>query len=309
MASSTTRLLLRKPDGDPVTGDNIDVDLDISASMDKIDDAVGAHICTSGTRPTAAQRWDGRIIKETDTKRMYVWDAGLSFWMPLLNGRGSGIGPYLLGTSTDTGGEGINLSGSAAATNMWRSRVGSEANPRFTIDADGSMNWGAGGASAVDTRLYRSAADTLRTPDNLTIDGILNAASFTQFGYSLARTAAQTIPLTTFTPISWDTETVDTPANFTPHATTGTTITLPANGGGIWALCVVLTMAGAPTGLSMVSSTFSGLGGLGRAPWTDNVSTLAMIVPLAGSSTVQIQAYRSGGGSNVTGNLFLYRIA
>jgi hypothetical protein len=173
MASSTTRLLLRKPDGDPVTGDNIDVDLDISASMDKIDDAVGAHVCTSGTRPTGSQRWNGRIIKETDTLRMYVWDAGLSFWLPLLNGRGSGIGPYLLGTSTDTTGEGINSSGTAASTAMWRSRVGSEANPRFTMNVDGELNWGAGGASAVDTRLYRSAADTLRTPDSFTVDANL----------------------------------------------------------------------------------------------------------------------------------------
>jgi hypothetical protein len=173
MATSTTRLGLRKPDGDPVTGDNIDVDLDISASMDKIDDAVGAHICTSGTRPVGAQRWDGRIIYETDTRRKYMWANALSFWLPILSGRGSGIGPYLLGTSTDTGGEGINLSGSAAATNMWRSRVGSEANNRFTIDADGSMNWGAGGGSAVDTRLYRSAADMLRTADSFTVDGNL----------------------------------------------------------------------------------------------------------------------------------------
>lgn len=173
MASSTTRLGLRKPDGDPVTGDNIDVDLDISASMDKIDDAVGAHVCTSGTRPTGGQRWDGRIIYETDTRRKYMWANALSFWLPLLSGRGSGIGPYLLGTSTDTGGEGINLSGTANNTNMWRSRVGAEANNRFTIDADGSMNWGAGGASAVDTRLYRSAADTLRTPDNFTVDANL----------------------------------------------------------------------------------------------------------------------------------------
>lgn len=172
MGANTTRLLLWKPDGSP-GGDNINVDTDISDNADIIDDAVGFKVCTSGTRPTGAQRWNGRCIYETDTRRQYMWQETLGFWMPMLVGRGSGIGPYLIGTSTDTGGEGLNLSGSAAATNMWRSRVGSEANNRFTIDADGSMNWGAGGASAVDTRLYRSAADTLRTPDNLTVDGNL----------------------------------------------------------------------------------------------------------------------------------------
>jgi hypothetical protein len=173
MATSTTRLGLRKPDGDPVTGDNIDVALDISGSMDKIDDAVGAHICTSGTRPTGGQRWNGRIIKETDTLRMYIWDAGTSFWLPLLNGRGSGVGPYLLGTSTDTGGEGINVSASVANAHILRSRVTTEANPRLTVDADGRMQWGAGGASAPDTNLYRNAANELKTDDAFSVVGNL----------------------------------------------------------------------------------------------------------------------------------------
>ena len=38
-------------------------------------------------------------------------------------------------------------------------------NPRFRIDAGGTHNWGAGGATATDTTLYRFAADTLKTDD------------------------------------------------------------------------------------------------------------------------------------------------
>jgi hypothetical protein len=172
MGTNTTRLLLWKPDGSP-GGDNINVDTDISDNADIIDDAVGFKVCTSGTRPTGAQRWNGRVIYETDTKRTYMWQATLGFWMPLIIGQGSGVGPYLLGTSTDSGGEGINISASVANAHILRSRVTTEANPRLTLDTDGRIQWGAGGASAVDTNLYRNAANELKTDDAFSVVGNL----------------------------------------------------------------------------------------------------------------------------------------
>jgi hypothetical protein len=171
----TTRLLLRKPDPNPSTGDLINVVTDINDSMDKIDATIGTTVCTSGTRPTGTDRWDGRQIYETDTRRTYVWANALTAWLPMLVGR-STDGPYLLGQSTDTSGEGINSRGSVAGANMWRSRVTSDANPRFTVDADGAMNWGPGSA-AVDTKLYRSAADTLKTDDSFVAVGSVTAAN------------------------------------------------------------------------------------------------------------------------------------
>ena len=42
---------------------------------------------------------------------------------------------------------------------------------RFQIDAGGVHSWGAGGASAVDTTLYRSAANTLKTDDSFIVGG------------------------------------------------------------------------------------------------------------------------------------------
>lgn len=173
MGTNTTRLLLWKPDGSP-GGDNINVNTDINDNADIIDSAINFTICTSGTRPTGAQRWDGRQIYETDTRRAYMWQQGLGFWMPMLIGRGSGVGPYLLGTSTDTGGEGLNISGSVASAHILRSRVTTEANPRLTVDTDGRMQWGAGGASAVDTNLYRNSANELKTDDALTVVGNLS---------------------------------------------------------------------------------------------------------------------------------------
>lgn len=179
MATTTTRLLLRKPDPDPSTGDFINVVTDINNSMDKIDAAIGVTVCTSGTRPTGADRWDGREIYETDTRRNYMWNSSLATWLPLLVGRGTD-GPYLLGQSTDTTGEGINSRGSATSANMWRSRVTSDANPRFTIQADGFMSWGPG-SGAVDTTLGRNAAATLKVDDHLIVDGNLTVNGVTGF--------------------------------------------------------------------------------------------------------------------------------
>ncbi len=51
-----------------------------------------------------------------------------------------------------------------------RSYVGTEANPRFAIFADGGMNWGAG-STAVDVNLYRSAANVLKTDDTFNAVG------------------------------------------------------------------------------------------------------------------------------------------
>ena len=42
---------------------------------------------------------------------------------------------------------------------------------RYTVDASGKQVWGSGSAEA-DTNLYRSAADTLKTDDALTVAGI-----------------------------------------------------------------------------------------------------------------------------------------
>lgn len=75
----TTRLGLVKPDPDPVTGDFVDVSV-INANMTKLDDSVGAFPCTSGTRPTGVDRWHGRFIRETDTRKVYVWNATQVQW-------------------------------------------------------------------------------------------------------------------------------------------------------------------------------------------------------------------------------------
>lgn len=51
-----------------------------------------------------------------------------------------------------------NASSTAAAVGF---KVTGEANPRFQVNIDGTLNWGPGGATATDSTLYREAATTL----------------------------------------------------------------------------------------------------------------------------------------------------
>lgn len=46
------------------------------------------------------------------------------------------------------------------------------ATPNFTIEAGGKLKWSSGSATA-DTNLYRASADTLKTDDNLVVEGNL----------------------------------------------------------------------------------------------------------------------------------------
>jgi hypothetical protein len=49
--------------------------------------------------------------------------------------------------------------------------VGAEANPRVKLDLGSKMSFGPGGATAVDTNLYRGAAGQLKTDNDLAIVG------------------------------------------------------------------------------------------------------------------------------------------
>jgi len=184
MATFTTRLLLRKPDPDPVTGDNVDVATDINASMDKLDAAVGFHICTSGTRPVGAERWDGRGILETDTLKAYVWSATGASWLQLLIGSAQfnaglradrlglgvapGAGSQLIKTIAAGGGSTaqvlIETSSAATGHRAISFRGSGDTQDHYILDFDGTMQWSSGGAAA-DVNLKRASANLLRTDD------------------------------------------------------------------------------------------------------------------------------------------------
>lgn len=60
---------------------------------------------------------------------------------------------------------GISVVTVASTDNVIETFVTAEANLRWSVNGSGATRWGAGGGSALDTRLYRSAASTL-TVDN-----------------------------------------------------------------------------------------------------------------------------------------------
>ncbi len=78
-----------------------------------------------------------------------------------------------------------------APTNLvlWAA-VSGEAQNRYMLMSDGSMNWG-GGSAATDTTLYRSAANTLKTDDNFLIQTATNSTSAFQVQNSSSGTILQ----------------------------------------------------------------------------------------------------------------------
>ena len=144
--------------------------------------------------------------------------------------------------------------GSGATTDAIQTRVTGDTVSRLNIDADGGMSWGPGGAAAQDTNLYRSAADTLKTDDNLvvtgtaatgnlTVTGTVTGTGTADFGhtevtsgitYATDFSAGSMIYRETAGSLFIDVEVVRSGATFTPAGTSGnvtpdlTICTLPA---------------------------------------------------------------------------------
>jgi hypothetical protein len=76
MATLTTKLGLSKPD----TTDQVLVSV-LNANMDSLDSVAGqVYVCTSSTRPSGSNLWDGRVIFETDTGELRVYVSGTTTW-------------------------------------------------------------------------------------------------------------------------------------------------------------------------------------------------------------------------------------
>ncbi|WP_435279347.1 hypothetical protein [Streptomyces sp. 1222.5] len=173
---STTRLGLYKSKSDG--SELVTYTQDIGQNLDKLDLAVGFQACTSTTRPSTP--FSGKPIFETDTSYRSYFSNGTSpasaSWVEIPNGSAT-----YNSNLTMASGKQINLGGSGspasiavlntlAGTDMLTGRVTGDTQSRFVLDTDGTMNWGPGGASATDVNLFRSATNTLRTNDNLTVD-------------------------------------------------------------------------------------------------------------------------------------------
>jgi hypothetical protein len=143
----------------------VDYTQDIGDNLDKIDLAVGALACTSSTRPSVP--WNGQLIRETDTDRLWV-----------SNGSSPASGSWseiCTPGTTQLFTDGIGSIGSATTTVTIATYVDGDTANRFAIHADGKQEWGSGSAT-LDTNLYRSAANTLKTDDSLIVAGGLTVS-------------------------------------------------------------------------------------------------------------------------------------
>lgn len=154
---STTRLGLNKPNGDPETGDYVDIDK-LNENADKVDAAISTTVCTSSTRPTTP--FQGQLILETDTGRIYVW---LGSWIQVPT---SGSGRSLLGF--------IDFERPVNTDGIVTGKVTGDTIARFVFQADGGLQLGSGSAGR-DTNLYRGGANLLKTDDAFQAVGPLNA--------------------------------------------------------------------------------------------------------------------------------------
>lgn len=91
-------------------------------------------------------------------------------------GRAADNNALVAGTLDATVNKGFYVNGDTVGRFLFGSYVTGDAQLRFTPQVDGTMNWG-NGTDATDTNLYRSAANTLKTDDNLIVAGAGTAAN------------------------------------------------------------------------------------------------------------------------------------
>jgi len=126
-----------------------------------------------------------------------------------------------------------------------------------------------------------------------------------RMGCSLRRVAAQTLPDAAPTAFTWDTEDADTHGLFA----SGTDITIPAGGGGVWVISVVAVfIAAALTGIGMTQIKIDG-GEQARAPFADNGSSVGLVMPLSAGQVITVAVYAdTAAGTTMTGAVFCYRV-
>lgn len=99
----------------------------------------------------------------------------------------SGVG-FLFRNTTAGGHVAANIVSQSQTASSRALQVGlqSDSVNRFSLEASGLMEWGAGGGTARDTNLYRSAADTLRTDDTFSALSLVAGTSTDVIGTALS---------------------------------------------------------------------------------------------------------------------------
>jgi hypothetical protein len=122
--------------------------------MDNLDTyAMGfAQVTNAAARPTTV--WPGLCIFQTSDSTTWVSNGSApasASWINIPNGASSSA---------------YNFNLAATGTDAITSKITTDTTNRYVMNADGGMEWGPGGSAALDTTLYRSTADTLKTDDS-----------------------------------------------------------------------------------------------------------------------------------------------
>lgn len=157
MSSLTTRMGFYKPVG----AEFVNVTTDLNNNWDKVDAYMGFASCTSSTRPSTV--WAGLCIFETNTSKTYV-----------SNGTGPASGSWIEIPNLASL---INVTAGTTGTDAVTVNVTGDTQSRFIVNGSGTLEWGSG-SGAVDTNLYRSGANALKTDDSFeAVGGLITAGT------------------------------------------------------------------------------------------------------------------------------------
>lgn len=124
----------------------------------------------------------GDVVGTTDTQTLTNKTLGATAVTGAITSSASASAGELISvTNTHSSPANANtqLTAATGADLQLASDVTGDTDNRFQMTAGGKMQWGAGGASSVDTDLYRASASTLETDGNLTVGQAVTAESLT----------------------------------------------------------------------------------------------------------------------------------
>jgi hypothetical protein len=179
MATTTTRMGLRKPDPTDV----VSVSTDLNSPYDTVDLNIGVRICTSGSRPGSP--FSGLVIYETDTKRKYHWNGSAWEWLST-----GGFVPLTTATVDTTS---IAAGGTNNRDVMTISGVAANGTQKYRIFAE-LFGISSGGANVLCTmRLYEDGVSINQRRVILPVSN--SSQGFTMFEYQIGASGTHTYTL------------------------------------------------------------------------------------------------------------------
>lgn len=255
--------------------------------IDNTGDSVGRFTIDSG----GAHAWGPGGSGATDTTLSRNGVGGLVTNAQIVMNGSNASGLLLIqnqqATTTDPGT--ISIEETASTNGGLGIYVSGDTDPRWTLRADGMLQWGPGGSTNTDTNLYRSAVATLKTDDNFVIAGTLSVTGVTTINNQVA------INRTTDSSAINATYTVTANATNSAFAYTGTT-----NAGRLMSA----TVSGDTTGRYMVDIN-------GTHNWGSGTATRDTFLGRAGAGVAYVSPTLVVGatatlGDNMSGGIALH---